>query len=289
MKLQPRCSSGRRIAYQRLRASSSPTSTAPGSASANGLSCRRSSAWAFPVSGKNLFPSNIQGLPTWYEIRVNKDGHTARAPELRPDGRDERGDLRARRHGGARRAATSSTTRPGRSTTELRRDDVTFLGVPLAQMCNENFDEPRERILMKNIAYAGALAALLDIDMDVIDAAAGGEVRARRRRCSTSNHKALRARLRLRQAALRVPAADPLCRRWTRTDGSHPHRRQHGDRARLRLRGRDRGAWYPITPSTSLMDAFKRLLRAATARTPRPARTTTPSCRPRTSWPPSAW
>src|SRR6266542_3982833 len=96
-----------------------------GSASANGLLMQAIFRMGIPVSGKNLFPSNIQGLPTWYEVRVNKSGHVARA-------------------------------------------DITFLGVPFAKMCNEIFKESRERILMKNIAYLGALVALLDIDMHII-------------------------------------------------------------------------------------------------------------------------
>src|SRR4029077_239720 len=119
------------------------------------------------VSGKNLFPSNIQGLPTWYEIRVNKEGFTARTAtydlmvamnaetyardiaEVRPDGY----------------VLYDSTWPLDKS---LHRQDVTFLGVPFARLCNEAFAEARERTLMKNIAYAGTLAALLDIDMNVV-------------------------------------------------------------------------------------------------------------------------
>jgi ferredoxin len=89
-----------------------------------------------PVSGKNLFPSNIQGLPTWYEIRVSKDGYTARTLEVRPDGRDERGDLRARRRRGALRRLPplrlDVAARPA-----LVREGITFLGVPFGEMCNE--------------------------------------------------------------------------------------------------------------------------------------------------------
>ena len=72
-----------------------------GSASANGLLMQAIFRMGIPVSGKNLFPSNIQGLPTWYEIRVNKDGHHRAHRRLRSDGRDERGDVRARHRGGA--------------------------------------------------------------------------------------------------------------------------------------------------------------------------------------------
>src|SRR3954447_9245103 len=107
-----------------------------------------------PVSGKNVFPSNIQGLPTWYEIRVNKDGHTARTPNF---------DLLVALNP-ATYAKDVAEVRPGgyllHDSTwpladELRREDVTLLGVPLAALCNEAFAGGRERILMKNIAYAG--------------------------------------------------------------------------------------------------------------------------------------
>ena len=90
-----------------------------GSASANGLLMQAIFRMGIPVSGKNLFPSNIQGLPTWYEIRVNKDGHTARTRRLRPDGRDERRDLRARRQRGALGRLPALRLDAGRSTTAL--------------------------------------------------------------------------------------------------------------------------------------------------------------------------
>src|SRR5271169_21367 len=116
-----------------------------GSASANSLIMQAIFRMGVPVSGKNLFPSNIQGLPTWYEIRVNKDGYTARALDY---------DLMV-------------AMNPQTYAREVR-EGVNFIGVPYAQLCNDNFREPRERTLMKNIAYAGTLCALLNADMDVV-------------------------------------------------------------------------------------------------------------------------
>ena len=126
-----------------------------GSASANGLLMQAIFRMGIPVSGKNLFPSNIQGLPTWYEVRVNKHGHTSRTPVF---------DLMV-----AMNAETYARDIKEVSTggwvlydaswpldKELYREDVTFLGVPFARMCNEIFKDGRERILMKNIAYLGA-------------------------------------------------------------------------------------------------------------------------------------
>src|ERR1700676_1607926 len=138
-----------------------------GSASANGLIMQAIFRMGIPVSGKNVFPSNIQGLPTWYEIRVNKDAHPARTPDfdllvaLNPA--TYKKDVAEVRSGGW---LLYDSTWP--LAAELKRPDVTQLGIPLAAMVNDAFDGGRERILMKNIAYAGALAALLDMDMEII-------------------------------------------------------------------------------------------------------------------------
>ena len=109
-----------------------------GSASANGLLMQAIFRMGIPVSGKNLFPSNIQGLPTWYEIRVNKDGYTARALEydlmVAMNAQTYARDIREVRSGGYLLYDSSWPLDPA-----LSRDDVQFLGVPLARMCNENF------------------------------------------------------------------------------------------------------------------------------------------------------
>ena len=130
-----------------------------GSASSSILLMQAIFRMGVPVSGKNLFPSNIQGLPTWYEIRVNKDGYTARAPEydlmVAMNAQTYARDVAEVRSGGY---LLYDSTWP--LDADLFRDDVTFIGVPLARLCNENFQGARERILVKNIACAGALIAL---------------------------------------------------------------------------------------------------------------------------------
>jgi len=139
-----------------------------GSASANGLLMQAIFRMGIPVSGKNLFPSNIQGLPTWYEIRVNKDGRTSRALKydliVAMNAQTYARDIKEVRSGGY--LLFDSSWPLDKS---LRRPDVTFLGVPFAQLCVEHFREPRERILMKNIAYAGSVIALLDIELSVAE------------------------------------------------------------------------------------------------------------------------
>src|ERR1700735_3051384 len=147
-----------------------------GSASANGLLMQAIFRMGIPVSGKNLFPSNIQGLPTWYEIRVNKNGYTARSLDydlmVAMNSQTYARDIKEVRDGGYLLYDSSWPLDPA-----LLRDDVHFLGVPYAQLCNDNFRDPRERILMKNIAYAGSLVAALQVDMEIVTGPAVGEVR----------------------------------------------------------------------------------------------------------------
>src|SRR6188472_3028762 len=143
------------------------TANGTGSASANGLLMQSIFRMGIPVTGKNVFPSNIQGLPTWYEIRVSKDGYTARTPYfdlmVALNAATYQKDVAEVRTGGY---LLFDSTWP--LDDDLLRPDVTYLGVPLAGMCNGAFAGVRERILMKNIAYVGALAALLQIDTDII-------------------------------------------------------------------------------------------------------------------------
>ena len=139
------------------------TANGTGSASANGLIMQAIFRMGVPVTGKNVFPSNIQGLPTWYEIRVNKHGYTARTPTfdlmVALNAATYAKDVAEVRSGGYLMFDSSWPLDE-----KLKRSDVTFIGVPLAEMCNAQFKGVRERILMKNIAYAGALAALIGMD-----------------------------------------------------------------------------------------------------------------------------
>ncbi len=138
-----------------------------GSASANGLLMKAIFRMGVPVVGKNYFPSNIQGLPTWYEIRVSGDGYQSRANRV-----DVIVAMNAQTYSQDMFAVTSGGWLIYDSTWPrsrlLDREDINILGIPLSRLCNEHFDGARARILMKNIAYVGALAALLDLDLDII-------------------------------------------------------------------------------------------------------------------------
>ena len=130
-----------------------------GSASASNLLMQSIYRMGIPVAGKNLFPSNIQGLPTWYEIRVSGAGYGARSLDydlmVAMNSQTYAKDVQEVRSGGY---LLFDSTWP--LPKELYREDVTVLGVPLSQMLIETVPEPRTRILLKNIMYSGSLAAL---------------------------------------------------------------------------------------------------------------------------------
>jgi 2-oxoglutarate ferredoxin oxidoreductase subunit alpha len=211
-----------------------------------------------PVSGKNLFPSNIQGLPTWYEVRVNKHGHTARAQDydliVAMNAETYARDVKEVRSGGY---LLYDSTWP--LDEELARKDITFLGVPLAKMCNEIFNNSRERILMKNISYLGTLVALLDIDMGIVDHMLG-EKFSKKKALLDSNHKALRAGY-----DYAIENFDcPLPFRLEKMDATGDKILIDGNTATALgcvYAGATVAAWYPITPSTSVMDAFSQFCR----------------------------
>ena len=225
-----------------------------GSASANGLLMQAVFRMGVPVSGKNAFPSNIQGLPTWYEIRVNKDGYGARASHfdvivaMNPKTHEQ--DIAEVRSGGY---LLYDSTWP--MDEDLMRDDVTCLGAPLARMCVENFEGGRERILMTNIAYVGTLVALLDIDLDVIHGLLR-ETFERKPKLMESNEVAIR----LGYEYAKEHFECPLPVRLEPLDNTGDCVLMTGNAAAALgcvYAGATVGAWYPITPATSVMDSFK--------------------------------
>jgi 2-oxoglutarate ferredoxin oxidoreductase subunit alpha len=225
-----------------------------GSASANGLLMQAIFRMGIPVSGKNLFPSNIQGLPTWYEVRVNKDGHTARTPVfdlmIAMNAETYARDIREVRSGGW---VLYDSTWPLHE--DLDRKDVTFLGVPLARMCTELFKESRERILMKNICYLGALVALLDIDMPILEQMLE-EKFAKKPALKDSNRAAIRAGYDFAKKEF----ACPLPIKLAKMDATKDKILIDGNASTALgcvYAGATVAAWYPITPATSVMDSFK--------------------------------
>jgi len=225
-----------------------------GSASANGLLMKSIFRMGVPVVGKNYFPSNIQGLPTWYEIRVTGDGYQSRSNRV-----DIMVAMNAQTY-----AQDMAEVVPGgwliydstwpRSQL-LNRDDITVLGIPFSKLCNENFAGARARILMKNIAYVGAVAALLGIQLDVITALLE-ETFAAKAHLIESNMQAIRLGSDYANEHFDCPIATSV----KPMDSTSKSIIMDGNTAAglgCVYAGATVGAWYPITPSTSLMDAFR--------------------------------
>ena len=225
-----------------------------GSASANSLLMKSIFRSGIPVMGKNYFPSNIQGLPTWYEIRVTRDGYVARSGRVEimvaMNAETYARDVKEVAAGGYL-IYDSTWPRPAL----LKREDITVLGVPLARLCNENFNGVRTRILMKNICYAGVLAALLDLDLERIRELLA-ETYAKKPQLVDSNMKAIQ----LGYDYARQNFACPLPLHVEKLDQTAGHIMIDGNTAAALgcvFAGATVAAWYPITPSTSLMDAYK--------------------------------
>ncbi len=225
-----------------------------GSASANGLLMQAIFRMGIPVTGKNLFPSNIQGLPTWYEIRVSKDGYTARPSAvdlvvaINPASYAK--DVATVRAGGVLLYDASAPLDP-----ELVRDDVTFLGVPFGRMCNETFEKDRDRTLLRNMMYAGTLGALLALDMTIPEQMLD-EKFGKKPKVLQANLTAIR----LGYDYAREHFACPLPFHLERMDATREAILMDGNTAcalGALYAGATVGAWYPITPATGVMEQFK--------------------------------
>src|SRR5215471_15572026 len=158
-----------------------------GSASANELFARAVLRMGVSVSSRNIFPSNIQGLPTWYEVRICEDGHLgARGGydlmvAMNPQTWDK--DVAGIEPGGY---LFYDCTKP--LPASKFRDDITVIGVPLTAICNREYTDPRQRQLFKNIIYVGALSALLDMDPAVIEQLIGEQFKTKEKLIGANLH-----------------------------------------------------------------------------------------------------
>ena len=226
-----------------------------GSSSANQLFMKSIFRMGIPVVAKNYFPSNIQGLPTWYEVRVSEHGYLAPSGEINimvaMNAQTYEKDIKEIVPGGY---LIYDSTWPRKEL--MIRKDVTVLGVPLAQMCNENFDTARARTLMKNTAYVGVLAALLEIEMEVIEQLFLDSFSSKVELVDL-NKKALQLGFDYAQSNFSCPASFTT-KRIDKTDGYIMIDGNTAAALGCLYAGATVGAWYPITPSTSLMDSFLR-------------------------------
>ncbi|WP_332769154.1 2-oxoacid:acceptor oxidoreductase subunit alpha [Phenylobacterium sp.] len=223
-----------------------------GSASANGMFAKSILRMGVPVAARNIFPSNIQGLPTWFEVRVTGAGHLGRRGgvdlmvAMNPQTWDR--DIAEIEPGGY---LFYDSTKP--LPREKFRDDINVVGVPLTAICNAAYQLPRERQLFKNIIYVGALAALLGIELEVLETLLSEQF-AGKERLIAANVAALKmgrdhVSENLQPLGLKVARADSVGDRiFVEGNMAAALGAVYG--------GATVCAWYPITPSTSLAEAF---------------------------------
>ncbi|KYC29408.1 2-ketoglutarate: NADP oxidoreductase,alpha subunit [Sterolibacterium denitrificans] len=224
-----------------------------GSASANELFARSIIRMGVPVAPRNIFPSNIQGMPTWYELRVSAEGWLGRRGgcdmmvAMNPQTWDR--DIAEISPGGYLLYDSTKTLPRSKF-----RDDLHIIGIPLTELCNREYKDARQRQLFKNIMYVGALAALIDIDPKEVEKLIGEQYRGKEQLID-ANMKALKIGYAYAQAhftcplGLRVERADMIGDRII-IDGNS------ACGLGAVYGGATVAAWYPITPSTSVIEAF---------------------------------
>jgi 2-oxoglutarate ferredoxin oxidoreductase subunit alpha len=224
-----------------------------GSASANTLFAKAIMRMGVPVSPRNIFPSNIQGLPTWYEVRVCERGWLGRRGgvdlmvAMNPQTWDK--DVAEVEPGGYLFYDSSKPLPKSRF-----REDLMVIGMPLTEICNDAYSDPRQRQLFKNIIYVGALSALLDVDPGVIAELIGEQYKGKEKLLQPNVHA---LRMGRDYALAHLPC--PLGIRVKRADAVGDRIFLEGNSAAALgavYGGATVCAWYPITPSSSLAEAF---------------------------------
>jgi len=226
-----------------------------GSASANDLFAKAIFRMGIPVSSKNIFPSNIQGLPTWYEVRISEKRYLGRRDgidimvSVNPQSMLK--DVATIKPGGY---FVYDSTKPLHK--EFFRDDVNYVGIPMTEICNKHFQDPRVRQLLKNVVYVGALATLLEIEESVLKNIIADQFR-KKEKLIPSNYQALE----LGMQYVKDHYDYPLDIRVERRDLIGNQIVMDGNTAcglGALYGGATVAAWYPITPSTSVVQAFEK-------------------------------
>jgi 2-oxoglutarate ferredoxin oxidoreductase subunit alpha len=224
-----------------------------GSASANEMFARAILRMGVPVSPRNIFPSNIQGLPTWYEVRVTEDGWLGRRGGVdmmvAMNPQTWKADVKELEPGGYLFYDNSKPLPPS-----AFRDDVQLIGVPLTEICNEAYTDPRQRQIFKNIVCLGALSALLEVEPAVIEKLIGEQYRSKPKLLD-ANVQALH----MGRDYVLKNLPHPIGLRVRRADRVGDRIFLEGNSAcalGLVYGGATVCAWYPITPSSSVAEAF---------------------------------
>jgi len=226
-----------------------------GSASANQLFAKAILRMGVPVASRNIFPSNIQGLPTWFEVRVSEAGHLGRRGgvdlmvAMNPQTWDQ--DVKSIEPGGY---LFYDSTKP--MPLARFRDDIQVVGMPLTEICNRQYTDARQRQLFKNIIYVGALSALLDMDIAAIETLIGEQFKGKDKLIQPNLHA-----LHMGRDYALEHLECPLGLRVRRSDAVGNRIYLEGNSAAALgavYGGATVCAWYPITPSSSLAEAFSR-------------------------------
>ncbi len=224
-----------------------------GSASANQMFAKAIFRMGIPVAPKNIFPSNIQGLPTWFEVRVSEEGYLGRREgvdlmvAMNAQTYDE--DVASIRPGGYLLYDSSFERSFGRS-------DITVIGIPLTRLCQEAYTDPRQRQLFKNVAYLGALTALIELDVEAVEGLIGQQFRGKEKLIEP-NVKALH----LGRTWALENLSCPIGLRLEQRDATGDSIVIDGNAAAglaCVYAGATVCAWYPITPSTSVAEAYEK-------------------------------
>ena len=226
-----------------------------GSASANGMFGKALFRMGIPVATRNIFPSNIQGLPTWFEVRVSERGYLGRREGVdimvAMNAETYAEDIASINSGGYLLYDNSKTMNR-----DLRRSDINEIGVPISTLLLNEFDDPKQRQLFKNIVYVGALSTLLEIEFEVLTDMVAKQYAGKDKLIQPNIHA-----LEIGRDYARQYLDAPLPHRVRRTDGVGDRIMVDGNIAcglGAVYGGATVCAWYPITPSTSLAEAFER-------------------------------
>ncbi len=224
-----------------------------GSASANNMFAKAVFRMGIPVSPHNIFPSNIQGLPTWYEVRISEDSYLGRREGVdlmvAMNEQTIKDDIESVVPGGFVLFDSSKSLNK-----ELIRDDVNYLPIPLKDICLREFDKPAQRQLFKNIVYVGALAAFLNIDFKVLTGMVSDQFRGKEKLILPNIHA-----LELGHQYASENFECPLPLQLRASDKNKNKILMDGNTAvglGCVYGGATIASWYPLTPSTSVVDSF---------------------------------
>ena len=226
-----------------------------GSASANTMFAKSIFRMGVPMTAKNIFPSNIQGLPTWYEVRVSEKGYLGRREGvdimvcLNPQSLQK--DVDSVKSGGYFVYDSTKFLRK-----EYYREDISYIGIPMMEICLREYSDPRLRQLFKNIIYVGAMAALLDIDLEVVRGVISDEFK-KKPKLIEPNMNAIQLGVNF----IREHYPNPINFKIEQRDLVGNSIVIDGNTASgigCLFAGATVAAWYPITPSTSLVNGFEK-------------------------------